>query len=116
MQVAAETLVKTQKLIDSNRGEQEGNREARRIDREKENAARNGLRVCGQHEDSGKHGADARRPPKGKCESEKKAAGHSGKRAAGLGFFRGLAAEIVEAHIAIEPARERRSGEENQCD
>src|ERR1700693_755852 len=113
MQVSPESLVKTEKLVDSNRGEQEGDRKARRIHCQQKNAARNRLRVCGQHQDGGENRADARRPAKGECEAEKETAGHARKRGAGPGFFLRLAAEIVKAQIAVEPARQRRSSEEN---
>src|ERR1700719_2729013 len=116
MQVPPESLVKTQELVDSNRGQQEGNCKARGVDRQQKNAARNRLRVRSQHQDGRKNRADARCPAEGKCKAKKKTAGDAGKRAPGLGFFRGLTTEIVEAHVAVEPARQRWSNQKNKRD
>src|ERR1700688_3912060 len=115
MQVAPESLVKTQELVDANRGEQEGYGKACRIDQQEKNAARNRLRVRSQHQDGGENRADARGPAKGTSESEQETAGNARKRSAGLGLFRRLAAKIVEAQVTVEPACQRRSRKKNKC-
>src|ERR1700752_2761509 len=114
MEMTAESLVKTQELGDSNRGEQERNREARRIHRQQKNAAGNRLRVRSQHQHGGENRSDAGRPAKGKSKAEQKSAGYSGERAPRFYLFFRLTAEVVEADVSIEPARERRSGEKNE--
>src|SRR6266581_8909091 len=111
-----ETLVKTQEPVDSDRRQQEGNREAGRINSEKKDAARNRFRVCRERKDGGENRADARRPPEGKRETQQEAAGYSGEGPAGFCLFFRLSAEVVEADIAIEPASQRRAGQKNECD
>src|SRR5579862_6547226 len=114
MQVPAEFLIKAQELVDPDCGEQERHGQSRRIHRKQKNASGNRLRVRGQDQDSGEDRADARGPAKGESEAEEKTAGYAGKRTGGLGFRLGLAAEIVEAHVAVEPACQRWSSQENQ--
>src|ERR1039458_6989968 len=114
MQMFSEPLVEAEKLVDSHGGEQEGNREPRRINRQQKHAARDGLRVCGQHQNSGENRADARCPAKGEGEAELEAAGDAGERATGLGLFWSLTAEIVEADVAVKPTRHGRPRQKNE--
>src|ERR1700722_10378157 len=114
MQVAPEFLVKTQELVDSDRGEKKRNRKPRGINCQQKNAARNRLRVRSQDQDGGENRSDARRPAKGKRKAQKETAGNARKRPAGLGLFPGLTAKIVKAHVAVEPARQRRSKQKNE--
>src|ERR1700674_2746304 len=114
MQVAAETLVKTQKAVNREGSQQEGNGETRGVNGEQENATRNCLGIGGEHQDGGEDRADARRPAEREREAEQEPAGHTGKRPTGLGLTLGLSTEVTEADIAIEPARHRGARQENQ--
>src|SRR6266851_840102 len=102
--MAPESLVKMQKTVDASGGEQEENRESRRVHRKQQDTAQNCLTIRGKNKDSGENRTNAWRPAESECEPEQETAGDACKRPALLSFSIGLPSEIVKSNITIQPA------------
>src|ERR1041384_8652929 len=74
VQVAAETAVKSEKTIDTERGQQERHCEARGINGEQRHALGDGFLGSGKSQDAGKDWADARCPTEREGEADEKCA------------------------------------------
>src|ERR1700678_3946881 len=103
MQMLAEFLVKPQEAADAQRGDQKRNRETRRVAGQQKNSFADGIFCSRDGQNTGQNWPDARRPAKRECKTHYKSAERPG-----------LATQAVEAHVTIEPARERRSKEKNK--
>lgn len=78
MQVAAETGVKAEEAIDSQRGQDERDRQTCRINGEEENSFEYRVLRARQQQDSSKDGTDARSPAEGKREADEERAKGTG--------------------------------------
>src|SRR6266446_5887864 len=102
MQVLSEALIKLQELSDAERRQQKGNRQASRIDREQQYAARNRIARRCQRQHRRQDWPDARRPTKRKREPQQESAPNSR-----------LSRRTPQMHVAIQPARQRRPEKSN---
>jgi hypothetical protein len=98
MQILAEVFVKGHELPDAKGGEQERNGETRGIDGEEKDATADFVAGSGNGENGCENGTDTGSPPKGKRETEQKAAPDAG-----------LFDVAAKMNIAIKPASKRRS-------
>ncbi len=62
--------------------------------------------LAAKYQNGRENRTDAGRPAEGEREAEQETAGDAGERPSGLGLFLRLAAQIVEADVAIQPARQ----------
>src|SRR5215472_5595348 len=98
----AKSLIKTQKTIYAQRGDQKRHSQSGRIAGQKDHSLPYRVLFGGNGQHAGQNGADARRPAKRKCKAQQKTA----KSAR-------LTTQISEMDVSIQPPRQSRPKKEN---
>src|SRR6266851_9029360 len=105
VKVLSEALVKAQEAAQPQCRQKKRDRQSRGINGEKKNTAGNGVAASGKNEHSSENRADAGSPAKSKSKAHQKPAPGAG-----------LAAEIPEMNVAVQPAGQHRAQKKNHRD
>src|SRR5579864_7545675 len=103
MQILPKVFVKNHELADAQGREQKGNGQPCRIHRQQKNASGNRVASGRKRQNGGENGSDAGGPAEGEGESKQETAPDPW-----------LGDAAAKVHVAIEPARHRRTEKANQ--